>query len=98
MAALTAKRYDGRNLKVGRRLGDFGSYTRSVINYRGDGLTISGIMNVPKGKGARATVDALEKEGKDVTLRTYRGEGHTSESQWRTSIERTEAFFARHLG
>ena len=285
MAALIAKRYDGRDLKVGRRLGDFGSYTRHVVRYRGDGLTISGILNRPKGKGpfpvlvlnhgyinprtyfagqgmpreqdylarqgyvvlhtdyrnhagsdsdddvdyqlrlpytvdtinavkavkssrlpyldtdrvgwlgrsmggevtlralavqpglvdaavvyastsslaadnwrqfyrgdgdraatnrriertyglpkqnpdfwraasarpffgrvtepvlvhhgteddtcppawARATVDALKKEGVNVTLRTYRGEGHTFEGQWQTSIERTEAFFARHL-
>ena len=285
MAALIAKRYDGSNLKVVRRLGDFGSYTRHVVSYRGDGLTISGVMNRPKGKGpfpvlvlnhgyinprtyfpgqgmpreqdylarqgyvvlhtdyrnhagsdrdpdvdyqlrlpytvdtinavkavkasklpyldtdrvgwlgrsmggevtlralavqpglvdaavvyastsslaadnwrqfyrgdgdraatnrriertyglpkqnpdfwraasarpffdrvtepvlvhhgteddtcppawARATVDALGKEGVDVTLRTYRGEGHTFERQWQTSIERTERFFARHL-
>ena len=46
---------------------------------------------------ARATVDALEEEGVDVTLRMYEGEGHTFEGQWQTSIERTEAFFAEHL-
>jgi dipeptidyl aminopeptidase/acylaminoacyl peptidase len=46
---------------------------------------------------SRATVDALEREGKDVTLRTYRGEGHTFEGQWQTSIERTERFFDEHL-
>lgn len=47
---------------------------------------------------ARATVDALEDEGVDVTLRTYEGEGHTFEGQWQRSIERTEAFFDEHLG
>jgi dipeptidyl aminopeptidase/acylaminoacyl peptidase len=51
MAALIRKKYDGRDLKLGRKLGDFGSYTRYVVSYRGDGLTISGIMNVPDGKG-----------------------------------------------
>lgn len=42
MAALSAKRYDGRNLKVGRRLGAFGSYTRSVVSYRCDGCRSPG--------------------------------------------------------
>jgi dipeptidyl aminopeptidase/acylaminoacyl peptidase len=46
---------------------------------------------------ARATVKALEKEGVDVTLRMYEGEGHTFEGQWQTSIERTEAFLDKHL-
>ena len=51
MAALIQKKYDGRDLKLGRSLGDFGSYRRYLVSYRGDGLTISGIMNVPDGKG-----------------------------------------------
>jgi hypothetical protein len=42
---------------------------------------------------SRASVQALEQQGKDVTLRTYRGEGHTFERQWQTSIERTKGFF-----
>ncbi|WP_228821434.1 hypothetical protein, partial [Nocardia farcinica] len=51
MAALIQKKYDGRDLKVGRQLGDFGAYKRYLITYRGDGLKISGVMNVPDGKG-----------------------------------------------
>jgi dipeptidyl aminopeptidase/acylaminoacyl peptidase len=51
VAALTQKTYDGRDLKLGRSLGDFGSYQRYLITYRGDGLRISGVMNVPDGKG-----------------------------------------------
>jgi dipeptidyl aminopeptidase/acylaminoacyl peptidase len=49
--ALINKKYDGRNLKLGRMLGDYGAYKRYLITYRGDGLTISGVMNVPNGKG-----------------------------------------------
>jgi dipeptidyl aminopeptidase/acylaminoacyl peptidase len=49
--ALINKKYDGRNLKLGRLLGDYGAYKRYIITYRGDGLTISGVMNVPDGKG-----------------------------------------------
>jgi dipeptidyl aminopeptidase/acylaminoacyl peptidase len=51
MAALIQKKYDGRDLELGRKLGDFGSYTRYVVSYRGDGLRISGVMNVPDGQG-----------------------------------------------
>ena len=51
MQALINKKYDGRNLKLGRLLADYGAYKRYMITYRGDGLTISGVMNVPDGKG-----------------------------------------------
>jgi dipeptidyl aminopeptidase/acylaminoacyl peptidase len=49
--ALINKKYDGRNLKLGRLLADYGAYKRYIITYRGDGLTISGVINVPDGKG-----------------------------------------------
>lgn len=51
MDALIQKTYDGRDLKLGRSLGDFGAYKRYLITYRGDGETISGVMNVPDGRG-----------------------------------------------
>jgi dipeptidyl aminopeptidase/acylaminoacyl peptidase len=51
MHALINKKYDGRDLKLGRVLGDYGAYKRYLITYRGDGLKISGVMNVPDGKG-----------------------------------------------
>jgi dienelactone hydrolase len=49
--ALINKKYDGHDLKVRRLLADYGAYKRYIITYRGDGLTISGVMNVPDGKG-----------------------------------------------
>ena len=49
--ALIQKRYDGRDLRLGRLLGDFGAYKRYLVSYRGDGLRISGVMNVPDGRG-----------------------------------------------
>jgi len=49
--ALINKKYDGSNLKLARLLGDYGAYKRYLITYRGDGLKISGVMNVPDGKG-----------------------------------------------
>src|SRR4029453_3699492 len=49
--ALINKKYDGHNLKLGRLLADYGAYKRYGITYGGDGLKISGVMNVPDGKG-----------------------------------------------
>ncbi|MEU9328996.1 prolyl oligopeptidase family serine peptidase [Streptomyces canus] len=43
------------------------------------------------------TVTAFEKAGKDVELRTHRGEGHTFYSQWARSMDTTMAFFDKHL-
>jgi dipeptidyl aminopeptidase/acylaminoacyl peptidase len=46
---------------------------------------------------SEATVKTLKASGKDVTFVKYRGEGHTFDRQWRRSIERTVAFFDKHL-
>lgn len=43
--------YDGRDLRVGRTLARTRDYTRVAITYRSGGLTISGIMNLPRGRG-----------------------------------------------
>lgn len=49
--ALIEHRYDGRGLRLGRQLDDVGTYRRQLITYRGDGLTISGVMAIPDGDG-----------------------------------------------
>lgn len=49
--ALIDRSYDGRDLKVGRLLTDAGPYKRYLVSYRSEDLTISGVMNVPDGKG-----------------------------------------------
>ena len=51
LQALMAKRYDGRGLRVGRVLASASSYTRHFVTYKSEKLTISGILNVPKGNG-----------------------------------------------
>jgi dipeptidyl aminopeptidase/acylaminoacyl peptidase len=43
------------------------------------------------------TAAAFEAAGKDVTLRKYRGEGHTFAPQWPASMDATLSFFDRHL-
>ena len=51
LQALMQKDFDGRDLKLGRVLARTSSYTRYFVTYKSGSLTISGIMNVPAGKG-----------------------------------------------
>ena len=46
---------------------------------------------------SHATVRALERAGKDVTLHIYEGEEHAFGPQWPLSMERTLRFFERRL-
>ena len=49
--ALIERDYDGRDLRVGRLLDDAGAYRRYLVTYRSEKLRVSGVMNVPRGKG-----------------------------------------------
>lgn len=49
LPALMAKEFNGRELKLGQIQDDNSAYTRYYITYKSGELTISGIMNIPKG-------------------------------------------------
>jgi dipeptidyl aminopeptidase/acylaminoacyl peptidase len=51
LSALMKRDLGGRELTLKKVLAENRYYTRYLINYKSGGLTISGIMNVPKGKG-----------------------------------------------
>lgn len=51
LPALMQKQFDGRDLKLSRILDNNSAYTRYYITYKSGQLTISGIMNIPKGSG-----------------------------------------------
>ncbi len=51
LSAYAAREYDGRELKLGWILAKNEAYTRYFITYQSGTLTISGIMNVPRGSG-----------------------------------------------
>ncbi len=51
LPALMEKEFDGRDLKLGQVLAQNEVYTRYYISYKSGALTISGIMNIPKGDG-----------------------------------------------
>ena len=51
LPALMDQNFDGRDLVLGKVLDDNSVYARYYITYKSGSLTISGIMNVPKGDG-----------------------------------------------
>lgn len=51
LQALMQKEIDGRDFRVGRELGRSSAYTTYAISYRTGSLRISGLMNVPRGRG-----------------------------------------------
>lgn len=51
LPALFAKAYDGHGLRLGEVLLRTDAYTQHAVTYRGDGLRISGILNLPHGAG-----------------------------------------------
>ncbi|MDD5593794.1 MAG: alpha/beta fold hydrolase [Candidatus Margulisbacteria bacterium] len=51
LPALMARDYNGRDLTLKKVLASNSVYTRYLITYKSDDLTISGIMNRPKGAG-----------------------------------------------
>jgi dipeptidyl aminopeptidase/acylaminoacyl peptidase len=51
LQALMEKKFDGRDMKRTKVLAKKSNYTRYYITYKSGKYTISGIMNVPKGKG-----------------------------------------------
>ncbi|HAH04892.1 MAG: Peptidase S9 prolyl oligopeptidase active site domain protein [Parcubacteria group bacterium GW2011_GWA2_43_17] len=51
LPALFSQDFNGSNLKLGEVLDDNAAYTRYFITYQSGELSISGIMNVPKGAG-----------------------------------------------
>ena len=49
--SLFAKTYDGRGLTLSQETGSTEAYQQFFVTYQGDGLTISGRMNIPRGRG-----------------------------------------------
>jgi dipeptidyl aminopeptidase/acylaminoacyl peptidase len=51
LPALMAAEISGSDLRLGRVLARTSDYTRYAVTYRADDLRISGVMNVPRGRG-----------------------------------------------
>ena len=78
-AAIT-QTYDGRDLRIRKDLGTYSSYTRHAITYKSGDLTISGIMNKPRGKGPFPVVVLAHGY---IDPRVYvTGQGFRREQDW----------------
>src|SRR5690606_19326928 len=49
--ALIAREQTGSGLRLGRVLARTSAYTRYAVTYEANGLTVSGVMNIPEGDG-----------------------------------------------
>ena len=56
LEALSQKEFVGKDLKLEKVLGENSKFTRYFVKYKSGDLTISGIMNVPKGEGPFPTL------------------------------------------
>lgn len=78
--AAIAREYDGRDLRIRKNLGGTSAYTRHAITYTSGDLTISGIMNKPRGKGPFPVV-VLAHGYIDPTVYVT-GQGFRREQDW----------------
>ena len=74
--ALIDHGYDGRNLRLSRERGSTSAYRQYFATYQGDGLTVSGRINLPRGRGpfpavvlAHGYVDPAEYTNGETMLR-----------------------------
>jgi len=80
--ALIEAEYDGRGLRVGQQLADYGAYTRNAVTYRSEGLRISGIMNVPSGRGPFPMLVLVLNHGYIDPADYVTGQGLAREQDW----------------
>lgn len=77
LPALMRAEVVGSGLRLGKVLSRTGAYTRYAVSYRADDLTITGVMNVPRGSGPFPVVVLLHghiDEDVYVTGQGYRRE------------------------
>lgn len=51
LQALIEKEYDGGGLRIREELASTDAYRQYSVTYRGSGVTVSGVLDVPRGKG-----------------------------------------------
>jgi uncharacterized protein len=78
--AAIAREYAGTDLRIRRDLGGTSAYTRHAITYLSDGLTITGIMNRPRGRGPFPVVVLAHGYIEPSTY--WSGQGFRREQDW----------------
>jgi dipeptidyl aminopeptidase/acylaminoacyl peptidase len=80
LPAFFDKRYDGRGLALRSTIAETDSYTSYSVTYRSNGLTVSGKLDVPRGKGP---FPALVLAHGYIDPATYdNGQGMRREQDW----------------
>lgn len=75
-----AAEYTGTDLRIRKDLGGTSAYTRHAISYESNGLTITGIMNRPRGKGPFPVV--VLAHGYIDPDEYWSGQGFRREQDW----------------
>ena len=75
-----ARDYSGTGLRIVRDLGGTSEYSRHAIAYESDGLTITGIMNRPRGRGPFPVVVLAHGYIDPATY--WSGQGFRREQDW----------------
>ena len=75
-----AATYNGGDLEVGRQISSTSAYTRHAITYRSGDLTITGVMNKPRGKGPFPVV--VLAHGHIEPSAYVTGQGFIREQDW----------------
>ncbi|MDI1289677.1 MAG: alpha/beta fold hydrolase [bacterium] len=78
--AAIAADYDGNDLRVREDLGSTSAYTRHAITYRSGDLTITGVLNKPRGKGPFPVVVLAHGHIEPSVYVT--GQGFNREQDW----------------
>jgi dipeptidyl aminopeptidase/acylaminoacyl peptidase len=80
LPALFEKDYNGGGLRIGRTLLETATYTEHYVTYRSGDLRISGILNVPRGRGPHPAV--VLAHGYIDPAYYVNGQGLTRERGW----------------
>ncbi len=78
--AAIASTYEGKDLRITRNISANSAYTRHAVAYKSNGLTISGVMNRPRGKGPFPVV--VLAHGHIEPSAYVTGQGFMREQDW----------------
>ena len=88
----------GSDLRLGKVLARTAAYTRYAVSYRADDLTITGIMNVPKGTGPFPVVVLLHGHIDEDVYVTGQGYRREQDSLARNGYVALHVDYRNHAG
>jgi len=98
LPALMRAEIVGRDLRLGRVLSRTSAYSRYAITYRSDALTITGIMNVPRGAGPFPVIVLLHGHIDESVYVTGQGFRREQDSLARNGYVALHVDYRNHAG